>query len=379
MYFNVLLKNEILFSFFSDIQEIPNVRSALFNTLGVIGLGLSLVVGTAVLGTAGDASARDLTVVAYGGPTQAGMDTAWFKPFTAATGKPIVQDEDPSLAKVRAMVQSGNVTWDLLDQEQPDAIAGCEEGIFETIDYSKFDTSRLDKSVLGQCGIGMYTAGNVLAYDADKLKDPPKTWADFWNVTKWPGKRGFWFTPKGALEFALLADGVMLADIYKVLRTKEGVDRAFKKLDELKPNILWWKTGGELINRLASGEYTMTMAWNGRISAANQNDKRHFKIAWTAGFTEVTDQWVIVKGTPNLDEAYALVKFALEPDPQAEFMRHVAYSAANTDAYPKLDATRLAELPLSPDNAPYGVAEDVAFWSQNLDSLTQRFNAWASQ
>ncbi|MFO1058114.1 MAG: ABC transporter substrate-binding protein [Dongiaceae bacterium] len=365
----------------SDLLRLKGSRPASgLARRGLIGLGASLAAAAALLCGLPQAKARDLTIVAYGGNTQAGMDTAYFKPFTKATGKAIVQDQDPSLAKVRAMVQAGNITWDLLDQEQPDAMAGCDEGIFETIDYSKLDTTHLMKQTLGTCGIGIYTAGNVLAYDGDKIKsDPPTSWADFWNTKKWPGKRGFWYTPKGALEFALLADGVPLADIYKVLRTKEGVDRAFKKLDEIKPDILWWKTGGELINRLASGEYAMTMAWNGRIAAANHNDKRNFKIVWPAGFTTVTDQWVIVKGTPNLAEAYEFLKVALNADNQAEFMRHVAYSAANEQAYDKLDKARLEELPMSPQNIQHGIPEDVEFWGQNLDALTQRFNAWASK
>jgi putative spermidine/putrescine transport system substrate-binding protein len=358
--------------------ESPRERRAARRVRGVM-LAAALIGGVLSFAMSQHAHARDLTIVAYGGNTQAGMDIAYFKPFTKETGLPIVQDEEPSLAKVRAMVQAGNVTWDLLDQEQPDVLAGCEEGIFEKIDYSKLDTSRLDKAALGPCGIGIYTAGNVMAYDGDKIKDPPQSWADFWNTKKWPGKRGFWFTPKGCLEFALMADGVAPKDVYKVLRTKEGVDRAFKKLDEIKADILWWKTGGELINRLASGEYAVTMAWNGRIAGANKQDKRNFKIAWSAGFTTVTDQWVIVKGSPNVDKAYKFLKLARDPSRQAEFMRNVAYSAANMDAYAQLDKARLADLPLSPVNAQYGVAEDIEFWGPNLDSLTQRFNAWASK
>lgn len=307
------------------------------------------------------------------------MREAYFKPFTAETGITIVEDEDPNLAKVRAMVSTGNVVWDILDQESPDAALGCTEGIFEQIDYSRLKVENYFAGTVSECGLGIYTAGNVLAYNAKFVSEAPQTWADFWNLKKWPGKRGFWYTPKGALEFALMADGVAPADVYKVLSTPEGVDRAFAKLDEIKPEIVWWRTGGELVNRLASGEYAMTMAWNGRLDVANRTDNQDFRIAWKAGFTYVHDQWVIVKGTPNLDQAYEFLNFVTDPKRQATFMEHIAYSAANTEAHQHLDPARLEHLPLAPDNVKYGVVVDDAFWATHLDSLTERFTAWAAQ
>lgn len=333
----------------------------------------------AALSTPTEVLARDLTIVAYGGGTQASLRKAYFESFERATGTPIVEDELPTLAKVRAMVQTGNITWDLLDQESPDAALGCEEGLFERLDLSGIDVSSYYPGTVGDCGLGMYVAGNVMAYNGDKIDDPPRSWADFWNVEKWPGKRGFWFTPKGALEFALMADGVAPADVYNVLREPGGIDRAFAKLDELKPDILWWKTGGEMINRLASGEYTMTMAWNGRLDVANREDNQNFKIVWSAGFTYVVDTWVMIRGTPNKQKAYEFLKFQSDPRRQAEFMRHIAYSAANQDALQYVDEERQKVLPLAPQNAKYGVEVNDEFWAQHLDSLTERFNAWAAR
>lgn len=338
-----------------------------------------LIASAIVLAGASGAMARDLTVVGYGGSTQAGMNEAWFKPFAEATKMPVVMDEGPTLAKLRAMVETNSVQWDLVEQESSESKAGCEEGIFERLDFQKIgaDMSDFVDGTMGECGFAEYTAANVLAYDASRFPDGPKSWADFWDTKKFPGKRGFWNTPKGTLEAALMADGVKPAEVYNVLRGEGGVDRAFKKLDELKPNVVWWNSGAEFINRLASGDYAMTYAWNGRITDANLKDGRNFKIVWEAGYSYTNNHWVIPKGSPNIDQAYKLLKFLSEPEQQAAFMNKVAYSTASKKGTELLDAKRREVMPLAPENLKFGFSIDDDYWAQNFDSLTQRFNAWA--
>ena len=134
---------------------------------------------------------------------------------------------------------------------------------------------------MGECGVGTIVWAHVIAYDADRIKgEGPKNWADFWNVKKWPGKRALRKNAKPSLEIALLADGVPASDVYKVLSSEAGVQRAFKKLDELKPHLQWWEAGAQPPQWLASGDVIMTSAYNGRISAAIK-EGRNFKIVWT--------------------------------------------------------------------------------------------------
>lgn len=342
------------------------------------GIAYCLAGAAIVLGT--PALARDFTVVNYGGLTQQAEDAAYFKPYIAATGKNLVVDQDPSLSKLRAMVETNNITWDLVDQESSEAIIGCDEGLFEQLDKSRLKLDAIPEETVLPCAVPIYTAGNVLAYDGDRLKDnPPTSWADFFDTKKWPGKRGIWNTPKGALELALMGDGVAPRDVYKTLKEPGGVDRAFKKLDTIKSDILVWNTGSELVNRLASGEYVMTFGWNARIIGANEADKRNFKIVWPAGFTWVTDYWVVPKGSPNLDQVYDFLELFAKPERQADFMKITTYSASNPKALELLTPERAALMPLSPENKKYGVPEDDDFWANNLDSLTERFNAWVAQ
>ena len=150
---------------------------------------------------------------------------------------------------------------------------GCEEGLYEPIDWDAVGgKDQFIDAAVDDCGVGTIVWSTVLAYDGDKITDdPPQSWADFWDTEKYPGQaRACAGGPKYTLEFALMADGVAPAEVYEVLRTPEGVDRAFAKLDEIKDDIIWWEAGAQPPQLLASGEVVMTSAYNGRISAANK-------------------------------------------------------------------------------------------------------------
>jgi len=216
----------------------------------------------------------------------------------------------------------------------------------------------------------------VMAYNGDKLKDGPKAWADFWDVKKFPGKRGMRKGARYNLEFALMADGVKPADVYKVLATKDGAARAFKKLSELKPNIQWWEAGAQPPQFLVAGDVVMTTVYNGRIDAANREGK-NLKIDWTGGIYDL-DYWVIPKGTPNKDAALKFIAFASTPEAQAEYAKNIAYGPTNNKALAKLDPKVLDNLPTSPANAKEALQFNLKFWADQGEDLEKRFAAWAT-
>src|SRR5262249_9566979 len=183
-------------------------------------------------------------------------------------------------AKIRAMVEAKDVTWDVVDLDSARAQQGCDDGVLEPIDYSKLGGKEafIEGSAM-ECAAGTIVYSTVFAYDTDKLKEGPAKIADFLDLKKSRGKRGMWKNPDANLEFALMADGVPADQVYKTLSTPEGVDRAFKKLDTIKKEVVWWTAGAQAPQLLASGEVVMTTAWNGRIYNANK-EGRHFKIVW---------------------------------------------------------------------------------------------------
>jgi putative spermidine/putrescine transport system substrate-binding protein len=324
--------------------------------------------------------ARDLTVVSWGGALQDAQKKAYFEPFKKATGISMNDESwDGGVGVLRAKVEGGAATWDVVQVESEELAVGCDEGLFEKIDFAKIggESAYLPQTV-NPCGIGAALYDFALAYDRDKLKDPPKGWVDFFDTKKYPGKRGLRQGPKSTLEIALLADGVAPGDVYKVLSTDEGIDRAFKKLDAIKNDIVWWKAGAQPPQWLASGEVTMTMVYNGRIDAANKNDKKNFGIVWDGALYTI-DSWVILKGSPNKDAAYKFLDFAGKPENQAKFSENIAYGTANKDAAGLLTPAVLKDLPTAPDHLKSTLEINVPFWLENIDRLTERFNKWVAK
>ena len=324
--------------------------------------------------------AGDLTIVGWGGTTQAAHKVAYFDPFTKETGIKIVEDEwNGEMAKVRAMVQTGNVTWDVVQVEAPDVFQGCDEGLFEELDWSKITSKdNLVDGAAAECGAGVLIWSTIFAYDANAIKDGPKNWADFWNVKKWPGKRGMRRGAKMTLEVALLADGVAPADIYKVLSTKEGVNRAFKKLDELKADILWWKAGAEPQQRLAAGDVTMSMAYNAWIYRVNNEEGSNFKIVWDGNIYSM-DYWTIVNGSPHVEEALKFISFAMRPDRQAVFFNKVAYGWTAKGTGKMIKPEMLHNIPTAEGHLDNAVLTNIEFWLENSESLEKRFQVWVSK
>ena len=321
---------------------------------------------------------QQITVVNFGGANANAQKKAFYEPYEKAGNKLVAVEYNGEQAKIKAMVEAKKVTWDVVEVESPDAARGCDEGLFEKLDYSKLvDKADLLPAAVNECAVGIFVWSTVMAYNGDKLKTAPTSWADFWDTKKIPGKRGMRKGARYNLEFALLADGVKPADVYKVLATPAGADRAFKKLTELKPHIQWWEAGAQAPQFLVAGDVALTTVFNGRIDAANR-EGRNLKIYWPGGIYDL-DYWVIPKGTPNKDAAQKFIAFGMQPANQAAYAQNIAYGPANTTALAKLDKKVLDDLPTSTANAKEALQFSVAFWADQGEALEKRFAAWATQ
>src|SRR3979411_2346137 len=344
-----------------------------------IQLGCAATVAAGVV-LATTAQARDLAVVSWGGAYQDAQKKVYFEPFKKATGVPMNDESwDGGIGVLRAKVQGGAATWDVVQVESEELAVGCEEGLFEKIEYSKIggEAAYLPPPVI-PCGAGAIVYDFVLGYDKDKLKDGPKSWADFFHTKKYPGKRSLRQGPKTTLEIALIADGVAPKDVYKVLATDEGIERAFKKLDTIKRYSRWWKAGAQPPQLLASGEVAMTSFYNGRIDTANKNEKKNFGMVWD-GALYTLDSWVILKGSPNKDAAYKFLDLVGNAENHAKLSENIAYGTSNKGAPALIPPAVLKDLPTAPDNIKNAVEINVAFWLENIDRLTERFNKWAAK
>ncbi len=351
-----------------------------------------LIAGTALALIAGTAQAQDsINITTYGGAFAAAVNEAYARPFTEATGiqANMVDNSDPP-AKLKAEVEAGNVTSDVYDVEQSDVIRLCDEGLIEPIDPAALPaaadgTPAADDylpQALHDCATAIMVWSTVIAYDTSAFPNgAPATVADFFDTAKFPGKRGIIKRPKYALEFALLGDGVAPDEVYDVLSTDEGVDRAFAKLDTIKDQVVWWEAGAQAPQLLADKEVSMTLAYNGRIFDAIVDEGKPFGFVWDGANLDM-DYWVIPKGAPDMEKSMKFIAFASDPARQADLSKYIAYgpprksAAANVGTY-KDGTTEMAPyLPTTPANAEKALVNDAAFWADHGTELTERFNAW---
>ncbi|CAM2165088.1 Gamma-aminobutyric acid-binding protein [Paraburkholderia sacchari] len=325
------------------------------------------------------ASAGELTVVNFGGANGDAQKAAFNQPFEKDTGTKVTAVEyNGEQAKIKAMVDAKHVDWDVVDVESGDVGRGCDDGLYEKLDWSKIaKKGDLIPEAYQPCGAGIFVWSTALAYNADKLKTAPAGWVDFWDVKKFPGKRAMRKGARYNLEFALMADGVAPKDVYKVLATKAGQDRAFKKLDQLKPNIQWWEAGAQPPQFLVAGDVVMSTAFSGRIDAA-QREGKNLKVVWNGSIYDL-DYWAIPKGVKDKALAEQFIAYSLTTKPQTVYAHHIAYGPVNRAATKELEPKVLANLPNSPENGKNAVLQDIAFWTDHGDELEQRFAAWASK
>ncbi len=339
------------------------------------------LMGALGLAMTGVHAADSLTLVSFGGDNKTAQEKAYYEPYEKETGTKITAAEyNGEQAKIKAMVDTNSVSWDAVEVESPELVRGCEEGLFEPIDWSVIGDKSdfIEAAADKDCGVGMFVWSVALSYNGDKFKDDaPKSWADFWDVKKYPGKRGLRKGAKYTLEIALMADGVPPKEVYKVLSTPEGVDRAFAKLDELKPNIQWWESGAQPAQYLVSGDVVMTSAYNGRISQAAREGK-NLKVVWDGSVYDL-DYWAIPKGNARKAETMKFIAFASKPETQKVYAENIAYGAVNKKAIALIDKKFLADMPTAPDNEKNAIALDVDFWIDNGVSLEQRYNAWVAK
>ena len=339
-------------------------------------------------------SAQSITVVSWGGSYARAVQDAYHTPFSEETGVEILlEDYNGGLAQIRAQVQAGAVNWDVVDLEVADAIRGCDEGLLEFIDPADLAPATdggppeedFYPDTLSDCGAGSLFYSTVFAYNTESLSgEPPQTIDDFFDLEGFPGRRGMRRSPLVNLEFALMADGVPVEEVYAVMSNEEGLDRAFRKLDTIKSEIVWWEAGAQPPQMLADGEVAMITAYNGRIFNAQILEDQPFVIVWDGQVLD-TGQLGIVAGTPRLAEALRFVEFASRPLSMARVSRYIAYSPVRRSA-DALVSTHLEtgvemrpHMPNTPEHTGRALRSNWEWWSDNADDVNERFIVWLTR
>lgn len=321
---------------------------------------------------AGSAAGRDLVFTSWGGTTQDAQKKAWVDPFQKSAGIRVKMDGPTDYGKLKAMVESGNVSWDVVDVEGDFAVAAAQQGLLEPIDFSVVDRTKLDPRFTSDHFVGSFYYSFVLGFNKAALGGKePKGWADLFDTKALPGKRTFykWSAP-GVLEIALLADGVAPDKLYPL-----DLDRAFKKLDAIKSGIVWWSGGAQSQQLLASGEAPLGQFWNGRVFAV-QKDEASVGMSWHQNLT-AADVLVVPKGSKSKVEAMKFLAMATSAKAQADMAALSNYAPINTEAAKLMPAKDRAMLPDQHTGSQINL--DMTYWAANRADIGKRWYDWQAK
>ena len=316
----------------------------------------------------------EVVVVSYGGAFQEAQREAYFKPFEELSGITVIEAEGPDIAKIKAMVDTGNIEWDVAELDRSNVINLENDGDYwEEIDYSLFDTDNIDESRRYTYSVDMLPYATVIAYRTDVFDAAPQGQADFWDTEQFAGSRS---TEAGSgglvpfLEGATIADGVAMDEVYPI-----DIERAFASLSNIRESVVkFWEAGAQPAQLLTDNEAVMVHAWNGRI-AAIQELGAPAGITWNEGML-ATDVWAIPKGAPNAENAQKFAAFITLPAAQARLSMLIPYGFVNNQSAELIPADRLEQLPTAPGIKDMLFDRNVEWWVENRDAVLERWNEW---
>lgn len=323
---------------------------------------------------------KQIFVKNSGGSYQDATKKAIWDPFTAATGIEVVPVNIDSAALL-ASIQAGQVQVDVDDEAEATLVDYQSKGALQKLDYNtigkSFTLTDVPTRVRADYMIGKCYWASVMAYRTDVFPNGtgPQSWADFWNATKFPGKRAMQTVDAdlAELEFPFIANGTP-ADPSKLYPI--DIDRALALTTPLKPNILkFWTSGAESAQLIDQKEVVMTTIWNGRAQTLI-NAGKPIQIVWNGARRQI-NFWAVPKGAPHPDLANLYLDFAMQPKIQADFSTQIAYAPTNSSAQALLDPTLAKVLGSTPDEFASGFDLDVNWWAQNMDAVTTKWTAWA--
>ena len=293
------------------------------------------------------------------------------KPYVAVTGAALTDAgwDGASLDGLKAKAP------DLALVSASQLQAGCKSQQFVHLDWARLNRDRFLPQTATDCGAGAYVSASGLAWDKDKLNFTPG-WPDFWDIARHPGRRGLRKTARGNLEYALLADGVSPGDVYRSLRTQDGQDRAFRKLDQLKPYLTWWDQPQQPEQMLASGKVLLTSAPAEALLGAGAAAHRHYGVQWAGSLTQIAF-WAVPAAAPHEAASALALLVATDPARLAEFSQTGFFGPPTKDALDMLPPAAREATPSAGLTA--GLALDEGFWADNQAKLEQRFAAWLAK
>ena len=327
------------------------------------------------------AAAETLTVTSWGGAYEASQRAAYFDPYTKSTGTKITLK--PYNGGIAGLKGDGAAVWDVLDMTEPDALAACEAGLLAPVELGRI-TNPPDfiDDALSDCGVVHLVYSTVIAYNDRAFPGiKPQSVADFFDLRRFPGKRALQKQPIAILEWALMAQGVPISQLYDLLSTERGMRLAFRKLDSIRDHIIWWETGADAPQLLKDGKAVMASGYNGRFFDARISGDAPVTIVWDGQLLD-TSVWAIARSSSNKQQAMDLIAFATQPQAMASLASHIPYGPARRSALKRIglhahsNVPMLHHMPTAPANLARAIRTDSIWYARTKALRERRFEAW---
>ena len=361
----------------------------------------ALTVAAAGAYAAGHGMADSMTLVSWGGAYQDSQHKAYVEPYLAMNeGLTASWDEssNEAVAKLRAMNEAGNITWDLVDVVAADAIRLCDEGLAMEIDHDELLAPAPDGTpasedfgdlIVSDCYIPQIVYSTTFGYRTDMVPEgveAPNDICDVFDLETYPGKRSLEQRPINNMEWALLCDGVAKEDVYDVLETPEGQDQALAKLDTIKDEVIWWSAGADTPQLLADGEIFMGSTYNGRLFSVIEEQDQPVAMMWDAQVFDL-DGWIIPTGLPEdrLARVMDFVRFATDTQRLADQAQYLPYGPARASSaslvgrHSEFGVEMTPHMPTEPTHSANRLLYNYEFWAEHRDDINVKFKAWLAQ
>ncbi|QLH13067.1 ABC transporter substrate-binding protein [Paracoccus pantotrophus] len=331
-------------------------------------LATSMLVATAAMG-----HAEGIRIANFGGSYGDAMAAAIWDPIAEARGIEIGKDTFAGIADVRAQVRANSIGWDIGELTIDECAIGSREGLFQNLNLTSEETEGYPENAVHEDYILVNTASYVPVWQGNVM--PLTSWADFWDVENFPGPRALRDDPMENLVAALIADGVPLEEVYPL-----DVDRAFRKLEEIKPEITtWWSSGAQGAQLLSSGEVDYAGGWTTRVGALINEG---VEVGYTLnGGIMIPDCLFIPSGAKSAELARDVLKDALSVELQKSLPEYIDASPINQDVYAEgiLAPEILEKQVATPENMKLQVLTDGVWWAEHGNAVKERWQEFKAQ
>ena len=352
-------------------------------------LGIAYAQETQTADTSSASQSPEITFTSWTGPYMRSQMLGFVRPYESESQSKVnVAHYNGGISEIRDQVESANVIWDVVDLTQADSLRACEEGLLEDlsgidlpngVDGTPFREDFVE-GALNDCGVGVIVWGTAFAYNNSQFSDnPPKTIADFFDTETFPGPRAIRNDPTVIMEWALMADGVARDEVYPMLETEDGVQRALEKMDAIKSGMQIWESGSQPVRLLNAGEVAMSSIWATTGASASKEEGADFTVNMDGRVIEL-DLFGIPKGSQNKDAAIDFIRYASSSNALADMVGYLPNGPTRNSSLALLSEETLAQIPNGPayENNLH-ILSDAKWWAANHARLEEAFRSWLSE